>query len=94
MCLRCAKVAHSSRIAIQLQQKGTAELPLIGRAAREELCVSECRARLHKIIVAEGKQQYERKYYEPHKQIRKDCTKSSIIIIMITLLLLLFYLRF
>lgn len=35
VCLRCAKAAYSSRISIQLQQKGYAELPLIGRAARE-----------------------------------------------------------
>lgn len=40
MCLRCAKAAYSSRITIQLEQKGSAEPPLIGRTAREELRVS------------------------------------------------------
>lgn len=41
MCLRCAKAAYSFHISIQLQQKGSAELPLIGRAAREEsVCLS------------------------------------------------------
>lgn len=85
MCLRCAKAAYSSRISIQLQRKGSAEPPLIGRATREgilcararaRVCRQGERARVHKVVVAAGgghkkKKLHALKYYNSLKLTRK-----------------------
>lgn len=63
MCLRCAKAAYSSPISIQLQLEGSAELPLIGRTAREELVCVTTEPRVHKVLGAGKRQQYARKHY-------------------------------
>lgn len=53
MCLRCAKAAYSSSVSIQLQLEDSAKLPLIGRAAREELVRLTVEPGVHKVL-AEG----------------------------------------
>ncbi len=67
MCLRCVKAAYSSSISIQLQQKDSAEPPLIGRTVTEELRLP-VEPRVHKVVAAAKKQQYAWKYYSKKKE--------------------------
>lgn len=68
MCLRCAVAAYSSPISIQLQHKGSAELPLIGRT--EELCLGRTSWGT-KFLLQENKQQHARKFLQKTKRQRQ-----------------------